>query len=126
MKKIILFIAFSIQFFFPVYSQLNTQPEFSNKIEGISVYQNHDPFYQATVFDFSAFLKDSVFSKKIFIPKIPDIQLFLGRYSVVSPNYYYIQKSFNNMPCLKPVGIFLSDKKEHSEPLDKYPLLISD
>ena len=126
MKKIILFIALTSQFFLPVYSQLNTQPVLNNKTEGTSIYQNRDPFYHATDFDFTSFLKDSVFIKKIFIPKIPDNHLFFGRYHVVTPNYNYIQLSKNKMLWLKSVGVSSSLKNELSEPLDKYPLLMAD
>jgi len=126
MKKIILFIALSSIFFLPVCSQSNTQSALNTKIEGTSVYQNRDPFYHATDFDFTSFLKDSVFIKKLFIPKIPDTQLFFGRYHIVTPNYNYIQQSKDNMIWLKSVGVSSSLKKELSEPLDKYPLLMAD
>ena len=126
MKKNILFLAFMSPFFLPVYSQLNIQPAFNNKIEGTSIYQNRDPFYHETEFDFTSFLKDSVFIKKMFIPKIPDIQLFFGRYHVVTPNYNYIQKQNDSMLFFKSVDVFSSLKSELSEPLDKYPLLMAD
>ena len=148
MKKL-LFIALSSMVFLPVFSQLKTQPKFNNKITGISVYQNCDPYYHAKDFDFTSFLKDSVYINKKFIPKIPDIKLFFGRSHVVLPYYnYYYQKTIDNMPCLKPegkfsmpclkpigvfpmpclkpVGVFSSMKNEQPEPLDKYPLLIKD
>ena len=135
MKKL-LFVALSSMVFLPVFSQLKTQPKFNNKITGISVYQNCDPYYHAKDFDFTSFLKDSVYINKRFIPKIPDIKLFFSRSHVVIPNYNY-QKSIDNMPCLKPigvfpmpclkpVGVFSSMKNEQPEPLDKYPLLIKD
>ena len=126
MKKIILFLAFTSLFFLPAYSQLNTQPQLNNNIEGTSVYQNRDPFYHATDFDFTSFLKDSVFIKKIFIPKIPDNQLFFGRYHVVTPDYNSIPKLNDSNLFLYPAGVFSFLKDELSEPLDKYPLLIAD
>ena len=124
MKRSILFTAILSLFFLPVFSQQDTQLKLNNKNEGISVYQNRNPFYQETVFDFSTLLNDSVYHKKLFIPKIPDKQLFFGRIPFTEPNATKFNYNIDNMPILKPVGIYAPMKIYRADPRYKYPLLI--
>ena len=147
MKKLFLFLALSSLFFSSGYSQLNNQSKPNNRIPGISLYQNCDPYYHAKDFDFNSFAIDSVCINNKFIPKIPDVKLFTVRTRFMTPEYTYIQKSIDNMPCLKPVGVFSmpcvkpigvfpmpcvmpvgvssSIERNQREPLDEYPLLMT-
>jgi len=101
MIKKAFFTAILCLFFFPVYSQLYT-PKLYNKIEGISMYANREPFFQIKPFDFTSFLKDSVYCKGIFIPKIPFVKLFFGQNRVEKPVLNRSFKNIDNMPIMVP------------------------
>lgn len=126
MKRNILFTALLSLFFLPVFSQPDSQLKLNNRNEGISVYQDRNPFYQAKAFDFSSFLKDSLYNKKIFIPKIPDKQLLFGRVPFREPNATQFNYNIDNMPILKPAGIYAPMKVYKPDPRVRYTLLIKE
>lgn len=126
MKRSIPFSAILSLFFLPVFSQPFSRMKLNNRNEGISVYQSRNPFYQANVFDFSSILNDSLYNKKIFIPKIPDKQLFFGRIPFSEPNACHCHQKMDNMPILKPVGVYAPMKIYEPDPRDRYTLLITD
>jgi len=113
------FTAILSLFFFPVFSQLYT-PKLNNKIEGISMYGNREPFFQAKPFNFDNFLKDPVYRIGIFIPKIPPVQLFLGQNRIETPMPFYKFKNMDNMPVIIPDSIKIPDSRNN------YILLIKD
>jgi hypothetical protein len=102
MKKIILITAFFSWISVPVFSQVTFNMNQNNDGYTISDYENRIPFYSAKSINFTSFLSDSVYTKKLFIPRIPDTHIFIcqgptGKH-LFSQNYY-------NMPCIKPIGI---------------------
>lgn len=103
MKKIIFFIAFFSCICVPVFSQLNLFLNQNNDGYSISEYQNRIPFYSAKSIDFTTFLSDSVYTKRLFIPRIPDIHIFIGQ--VPAGKHVFSLNSYN-MPSLKPIEIF--------------------
>ena len=108
MRKIILFTAFLSLSYLPVFSQQNSQLKLSHPNSGISLYGYRNPSTLIKPFDFTTVLKDSVYHKKIYIPKIPDTHLLLGQFPVAKPDS--ISRSninIDRMPCLKPTGVFL-------------------
>jgi hypothetical protein len=132
MKRSILITVFLGLFFLPVLSQKDTQLKLNNKSEGISVYDSRKPFYQASVFDFSALLNDSLYNRKVFIPKIPDKQLYFNRIPFSEPTACHCHCNQNhnhnidNIPILKPVGKYAPMEIYRADPRDKYTLLIKD
>ena len=123
MKKIILFTAFLSLISLPVFSQENPFLNPNNKGYCISSFENKIPFYTDKSFDFTSFLNDSVYKKKLFIPKIPDTHLFYGRVPTEIKRFNHITY---NMPCLKPVGNFSPMPIMRPDPWVRYSLLIKD
>ena len=123
MKKIILFTAFFTLICLPAFSQLTPKLNLNNQNSGISVFENLNPFYSAKSFDFTSFLNDSVYTKKLFIPRIPDTHLFLGQIPV--RKYNYLHSNFN-MPCIKPEGNFSPMPIMRPDQWIQYSLLIKD
>jgi len=120
MIKKTFFTAVLCLFYFSVFSQQNTQLKLNTKNEGISMYGNREPFFQAKPFNFNDFLKDSIYSKGIFIPKIPPVQLFLGQNRVETPMPFYKFKNMDNMPVMIPDEIKIPDSRNN------YILLLKD
>lgn len=130
MKRSILITALLSLFFLPVLSQKDTQLKLNNKSEGIFVYDSRKPFYQTKAFDFSALVNDSLYNRKIFIPKIPDKQLFFGRIPFSEPTACHCNQNHNhnidNIPILKPSGIYAPMEIYRADSRYKYTLLIKD
>ena len=123
MKKIILFTAFFTLICLTAFSQLTPKLKLNNQNSGISVFENRNPFYSAKSFDFTSILNDSVFNKKMFIPRIPDTHLFLGQ--ITARKYNYLHSKFN-MPCIKPQGNFSPMPIMRPYPWVQYSLLIKE
>ena len=108
MRKIILFTAFLSLSYLPVFSQQNSQLKLSQPTSGISLYGYRNPSTLIKPFDFTTVLKDSVYHKKIYIPKIPDTHLLFGQFPVAKPDTISLSNNnIDRMPCLKPTGVFL-------------------
>jgi len=126
MKRTTLIFAILSLFFLPIYSQVNISLKLNNSVEGVSVYTNRNPFYPAKAFDFSSLMNDSLNHSKIFIPRIPDIHLFLGQLPVGRMNANLLNRNIDNMPVLKPVGVYAPMKTYAPDPRERYTLLITD
>ena len=126
MKRTTLIFAILSLFFLPIYSQVNISLKLNNSVEGVSVYTNRNPFYPAKAFDFSSLMNDSLNHSKIFIPRIPDIHLFLGQLPVGRMNANLLNRNIDNMPVLKPVGVYAPMRIYAPDPRERYTLLITD
>ena len=126
MKRTTLIFAILSLFFLPIYSQVNISLKLNNSVEGVSVYTNRNPFYPAKAFDFSSLMNDSLNHSKIFIPRLPDIHLCLGQLPVGRMNANLLNRSIDNMPVLKPVGVYAPMKIYEPDPRERYTLLITD
>ena len=125
MIKKTFFTAILCLFFFPVFSQMPT-PRLNNKIEGISMYENRDPFFKYKTFDYTSFFKDYVYHNKIFIPKIPSVKLFFGQILVEKPIPNNSFKNIDNMPIMVPDENNSPMKIKEFDSRIKYTLLIKD
>lgn len=125
MIKKTFFTAILCLFFFPVFSQLYT-PKLYNKIEGISMYENRDPFFKLNTFDFTSFFKDYVYHNKTFIPKIPSVKLFFGQNLVEKPILNNSFKNIDNMPIMVPNENNSPMKIKEFDSRIKYTLLMTD
>jgi hypothetical protein len=123
MKKIILFTAFLSLICLSVFSQANPCMNLNDKGYNISSFENKNPFYSPKSFNFTSFMNDSVYTKKLFIPRIPDTHLFFGQ---VPARKYYYRHSVYNMPCIKPEGNFSPMPIMRPDPWIQYSLLIKD
>lgn len=123
MKKIILFTAFLSLLCLPVFSQANPCLNLNDKGYSISSFENKIPFYSAKSFDFTSFMNDSVFTKKLFIPRIPDKHIFFGQIPARKFNYHHFEY---NMPCMKPEGNFSPMPIMRPYQWVQYTLLIKD
>jgi len=125
MKRTTLVFAILSMFFLPIYSQVNSLIRLNSAVEGVTVYETQNPFYTPKAFDFSSLLNDSLYNKKIFIPKIPDKQLFFARIPFREPNACHCNHNFINIPIIRPVGVFSPMINYNSDQRDRYTLLIT-
>jgi hypothetical protein len=123
MKKIILFTALLSLICLPVFSQVIPCLNLNDKGYSISAFENRIPFYSIKSFDFTSFMNDSVYTKKLFIPRIPDSHLFFGRVPVRKQLF---SRFSYNMPCMKPEGNFSPMPIMRPYQWVQYSLLIKD
>ena len=126
MKRTTLVFAILSLFFLPIFSQVNSLMKMNSFVEGVSVYTDRNPFYTAKAFDFCSLMNDSLNHSKIFIPRIPDIHLFLGQLPVGKMNANLLNRNIDNMPVLKSVGVYAPMKIYAPDPRERYTLLITD
>jgi hypothetical protein len=103
MRKILLLIVLIIGYYLPTFSQVNSRLNFDSTFKNFSFSNSTKTFRHIDSIDFKEFLNNPANDKDFLFPKLTDKNMTFGRDSI---GIFEPQKSFDNMPCLKPQGFF--------------------
>jgi hypothetical protein len=103
MRKIVLLTFLIIGYYLPTFSQFNSRLKFDSTFKYFSFGNSTKTFRHVDSIDFEGLLHKPTNNKDFLFPKLADKNLTFVRDSV---GFFETQKSFSNMPCLKPQGYF--------------------
>ena len=103
MRKILLLTVLIIGYYLPSFSQFNSRLKFDSTFKNFSFGNSTKTFRHVDSFDFKGLLNKPANDKYFLFPKQADKNLTFGRDPI---GIFETQKSFDNMPCLKPQGFF--------------------
>jgi hypothetical protein len=103
MRKILLLTVLIIGYYLPSFSQFNSRIKFDPTFKNFSFGNVIKTFKHVDSIDIKGLINMSANNKDLLFPKLADKNLTFGRDSI---GIFGTQKSFDNMPCLKPQGFF--------------------
>ena len=103
MRKILLLTVLIIGYYLPTFSQFNSRLKFDPTFKNFSFSNGAKTFSHFDSIDFKGLLNKPENDKNFYFPKLADKNMTFGRDSV---GIFETQKTFDNMPCLKPQGFF--------------------
>jgi hypothetical protein len=103
MRKILLLTVLIIGYYLPTFSQFNSRFKFDSTFNNFSFSNSTKTFRHVDSIDFKGLLNKSTNDNGFLFPKLVDKNMTFGRDSV---GIFNTQKTFDNMPCLKPQGFF--------------------
>ena len=103
MRKLLLLTILIIGYYLPSFSQFNSRLKFDSTFKIFSFGNGIKTFRHVDSIDIKGLLNKPANDKDFLFPKQADKILTFGRDSI---GIFETQKSFDNMPCLKPQGFF--------------------
>lgn len=103
MRKILLLTALIIGYYLPTFSQMNRPLKIDSTFKNLSLNNSAKTLNHFDTIDFKNLFNKPVNNKDFSFTKRADKNLILGRESI---GIFGAQKSIDNMPCLKPQGLF--------------------
>ena len=103
MRKILLLTVLIIGYYLPTFSQFNNRLKFDPAVKDFSFSNSTKTFIHVDSIDFKGFLNNHANDKDFLFPELADKNMTFSRDSI---GIFEPQKSFDNMPCLKPQGFF--------------------
>ena len=103
MRKILLLTVLIIGYYLPAFSQFKSRLQIDSTFKNFSFNNSKKTFLHIDSIDFKGLVNNYRNDKNFLYTKLADKNMTFGRESV---EIFETPKSFGNMPCLKPQGLF--------------------